>query len=270
MIYEPTAGAAPPPRAVLLWLPALGVPARKYARFAQALAARGFTVGVHEWRGTGEHPLKAGRGSDWGYRELLQQDIPASAAALRQRTPDAPLLLGGHSIGGQFAVLAAALGDEAAGLVAIGSGVPHWRLFPTPLRWLVGGFGMVLPPLVKLVGAYPGERLGFGGREAARLMRDWAGTVRRGHYDALSGLPDDMSARLGRLDVPMLGLRHVDDRLVPAASMQALLDATGSRAAVHRVLDASDIGVAADHYAWMRTPGGVAAAVEGWWAEIDA
>ena len=38
------------PIASLLWLPALGVAARHYAPFAQALAERGIAVFVHEWR----------------------------------------------------------------------------------------------------------------------------------------------------------------------------------------------------------------------------
>src|SRR3546814_2173344 len=37
----------------LFWLPALGVAARHYLPFADALAARGVAVFVHEWRGNG-------------------------------------------------------------------------------------------------------------------------------------------------------------------------------------------------------------------------
>src|SRR5690606_36931531 len=37
------------PRRSLLWLPALGVAARHYIPFAEAMAARGVAVFLHEW-----------------------------------------------------------------------------------------------------------------------------------------------------------------------------------------------------------------------------
>lgn len=265
-----TIDSDPPVRAALLWLPALGVPARKYQRLAAELAARGVASHLHEWRGTGAHPARASRREDWGYRDLLLEDIPRSVAELRAAHPNAPLLMGGHSIGAQFAVLSAALHGGAQGLVAIGSGVPHWRLFPAPLRWLVGSFGHVLPPLTRGLGHYPGDRLGFAGREAGQLMRDWAQTVRRGHYDGLPGLPDRLGDRLAALDPPFLGLRLAEDRLVPAASLRALVDTTRSRIVRERVLDAATLGTAADHFAWMREPRAVADEIAGWWGEVEA
>ncbi len=254
----------------LLWFPALGVPARKYDRFADELATAGIACRVHEWRGTGTHPARASRAVDWGYRDLLQEDIAAELAQWRAANPGRPLLAGGHSIGGQFAVLAAALHGGVDGLVVVGSGVPHWRLFPSPLRWLVAGFGHALPPLTRLVGHYPGEALRFAGREAGQLMRDWAGTVRRGDYDGLAGLPDDLSARLRRVEAPMLGIRLASDRLVPAASLRALFDATRARSVTERVLDRQALGVADDHFAWMRAPAAVATEVARWWADSSA
>lgn len=261
---------SPPPIAALLWLPALGVPARKYDRLAAALAVRGIACRTHEWRGTGAHPERASRRHDWGYAELLHDDLPASLHALGSGHPGLPLLLGGHSIGAQFAVLAAALHGVGRGLVVAGGGVPHWRLFPDPLRQVVGAFGHVLPALTRVFGCYPGHRLGFAGREAGQLMRDWAQTVRRGHYDGLRGLPEDFRSRIAALRQPMLGLRFSVDRLVPEASMHALLDATGSLSRREQVLDAEALGTAADHFAWMRQPQTVAGAIASWWRDEAA
>src|SRR5690606_4188822 len=70
------------PTRSLLWLPALGVAARHYLPLAEALAARGVAVFLHEWRGHGSSSRRAGRDSDWGYEELLTLDIPASEAAV--------------------------------------------------------------------------------------------------------------------------------------------------------------------------------------------
>ena len=54
------------PRAALLWLPALGVAAKHYLAFAEALAARGIAVFLHEWRGNGSSNLRASRRHDAG------------------------------------------------------------------------------------------------------------------------------------------------------------------------------------------------------------
>ena len=60
----------------LLWLPAMGVPAKHYLPFAEQLAARGIAVFLHEWRGNGSSSLRPSRTVDWGYREILQLDLP--------------------------------------------------------------------------------------------------------------------------------------------------------------------------------------------------
>ncbi len=258
----------PAPRAALLWLPALGVPARKYERFAAALGGLGVVTLLHEWRGTGAHPTRPSRREDWGYAELLHEDIPASLRVLRERHPGLPLLFGGHSIGAQFAVLTAALHGGSDGLLAVGGGVPYWRLFPAPMRWLTGGFGYVLPPLTRALGHYPGDALGFAGREAGQLMRDWAQTVRHGNYDGLRGLPPDFSARIAAIRAPLLGLHLVADRLVPQASLDALLGAAVSAPKRSRALDAAALGCAADHFAWMRSPEAVAREVAAWWDSV--
>jgi pimeloyl-ACP methyl ester carboxylesterase len=123
------------PRNALLWLPALGVAAKHYLPFADALAARGIAVFLHEWRGNGSSDRRAGRDCDWGYRELFA-DIAASAAAVDAHAPGLPRILGGHSLGGQLACchLASAPGLAQA-LWLVASGSPYWRSFPASSRW---------------------------------------------------------------------------------------------------------------------------------------
>src|SRR5690606_16921983 len=123
------------PRRSLLWLPALGVAARHYLPLADALAARGVAVFLHEWRGHGSSSLRAGRHCDWAYRELLTLDLPASEAAIAAATPGLQRIAGGHSLGGQLA--ACRLGLDPAAFDALwlaGSGAPYWRAFPLPQR----------------------------------------------------------------------------------------------------------------------------------------
>ena len=114
----------------ILWLPALGVTSRHYKTFAKALADEGIAVALHEWRGAGSSNLRAARDCDWGYRELLGQDIPASLAAAHNAEPQLRWIVGGHSLGAQLAALYAGLNPGSVeGVAFAASGSPYWRTF---------------------------------------------------------------------------------------------------------------------------------------------
>ncbi|TCO34954.1 alpha/beta hydrolase family protein [Dokdonella fugitiva] len=251
---------AQPPRSVLLWLPALGVSARNYLPFARGLAAHGMAVALHEWRGAGSSDRRAGRGSDWGYRELLLEDIPASRAVVRERHAGARMRIGGHSLGGQLAVLAAALDPgDVAGVVLVASGSPYWRCFAHP--WLLRAFYTGVPALAAACGYFPGRRLGFGGREARRVMTDWARSGRSGRYSA-AGVADDLEARLARVTAPVFALRFADDWFGPEASLEWLLRKLPAAPRETVSMDSGELGnIAADHFSWMKSPAAVIRAV---------
>ncbi len=245
----------------LFWIPALGVPANRYDSFARAMVAQGVHCAVHEWRGNGSSSLRAGRGSDWGYRELLQHDLPAAIAALE---PTTRWHFGGHSLGGQFAALAAARQPQrCAGLVLLATGVPHGAKFTGRQRIGVELFARALPALTHLAGYYPGHRLGFAGREAGQLMRDWAATVRTGRYDRY-GHRRTMDEALKAFAAPVLGIRLAHDWLVPEASMDALLAKLGNGTQRVEQFDDERLGTRTDHFRWMRQPQALAAAMATW------
>ena len=245
----------------VFWLPALGVPAAKYDAFAQALVAQGVACSVHEWRGNGGSSQRARRGVDWGYRELLHDDLPAAIAAL---DPGSRWFFGGHSLGGQFAAMAAARQPHrSAGLALVATGVPQATAFRGRRRLGVGLFAAVLPALTRIVGYYPGQRLGFAGREAGQLMRDWAGTVRTGRYGRY-GYREDLDGALSALRQPVLGVRMAHDWLVPGASLDALLAKVGSGAQSIELFDDARLGARADHFRWMRQPQALAACIAEW------
>ncbi|QNK02351.1 alpha/beta hydrolase family protein [Dyella telluris] len=248
---------------LLYWVPALGVAAKHYLPLAQALAARGVTVAIHEWRGIGSSDRRASRRQDWGYRELLVDDLPAGIAVARAHVAQAPLYLGGHSLGAQIAVLYAALHPrEPAGLLAVASGAPYWRQFPQGrLLWLAYALA---PWLARAFGYLPGRRIGFGGNEARRLIDDWARTGRTGRYAAM-GMAADVEALLQQLRLPVLALRLQDDWLAPQTSLSWLLEKMPQGEAVQQVVTAADLGAdKADHFGWMKTPGPVATRVADW------
>ncbi len=249
------------PHAALLWLPALGVAARHYLPFAEALAARGIAVFVHEWRGHGSSSLRAGHDADWGYRELLQHDLPASLRLIDEQFATLPKIVGGHSLGGQLAACLLALQPQTAQrLWLVASGSPFWRIFPRPRGWLLPLAYRFLPWLADRNGSLPGRSVGFGGKEARGVMRDWTRTGLSGRY-AGKNMAIDLEAALVDVQVEVDAVRLADDWLVPAASLKFLLEKMQPSAVRIETLDANQLGTRADHFAWMKQPHAVADAL---------
>lgn len=244
--------------ASLLWLPGMGLAARHFLPFAEAMAARGIATFVHEWRGNGSSSLRASRAADWGYRELLA-DIAASEEAVDAALPGLPRLLGGHSLGGQLACCRVAQAPDAArALWLVGSGSPYWRAFPAPTRWWLPGAYRFLDWLARRNGALPGKRIGFGGNEARGVIGDWSRSALSGRY-AARGLDVDLDAGMAGFGGEVRGIVLADDWLAPASSLAFLLGKLhGARVGVD-VVDAATLGAAADHYAWMKHPDAIAA-----------
>ncbi|MBN8895395.1 MAG: alpha/beta fold hydrolase [Rhodanobacter sp.] len=254
---------------LLYWMPAMGMPARHYLPLAQALAVAGVAVVLHEWRGIGSSDRRAGRDCNWGYRQLLQDDLPAGMAAVRQRWPQARCWLGGHSLGGQLGLLYASLHPhDFAGMVLVASGAPYWRRFRH--GWLIGAAYALAPWLAALVGHLPGRRIGFGGNEARGVIADWARSGRSGRY-AVAGMTQDFERLLAALQLPVLALRLQQDWLGPPASLAWLLGKLGPAARRVETILRDDLdGTPADHFGWMKAPAPVAARIAGWLAGEDA
>jgi len=242
------------PQASLLWLPALGVAAKHYLPFADALAARGVAVFLHEWRGGGSSSQRAGRDSDWGYRELLCNDIPASEALVAEHAPAVPRIIGGHSLGGQLACCRLGLSPATAQrLWLVASGAPYWRAFPLRTKWFLPFVYRFLAWLADHNGALPGRRIGFGGQEARGLIRDWSRSGLSGRY-AAGGLDIDLDAAMAAVEVEAHAVAFDRDWLGPESSARFLLSKLRHSPNRVDVLDAATLGARADHYAWMKQP----------------
>lgn len=253
---EPAPASAP----VLVLVPAMGVRAGWYAPFAAALARAGCHVAVTELRG---HEAGAGRVPgrrvDFGYAELAA-DLGAAVDAVHTAVPSAPVVLVGHSMGGHVAsALLADRPDAAAALVLVASGTTHWRAWGP---WhLVRTQAALL--LALTVGHFPGQRVGFAGREARGVLRDWARLARGGRLT--SGRPPrDHGPALRTLELPVLAVSVAGDDLGPVRSVRALLRwfPRAHVESVHVRPAAGDPPL--DHFRWVRRPELVVPAVRSW------
>ncbi|MGB8331027.1 MAG: alpha/beta fold hydrolase [Polyangiales bacterium] len=264
--FEICAETPEQPRAALLFVPAMGVEARYYGPFAQALREQGILVAICDLRGHGTSSLRPGRGVDFGYREIVELDIPAAVSAVEERIGDRPMFLGGHSLGGQLMMLhTAATRPEIAGLTLVACAIPYYRNWNGRMRLQIRVLMALLPITGLLLGYVPGHRLGFGGTEARTLMKDWTHNAKTGLYE-LTGSEVDYEAALETLRVDLITVNVEGDEMAPPNAVDFTLEklprARGTR--VQAKLSEHKPGA---HLRWARDPDHVVRAISGWIAE---
>ena len=247
---------------VLIFLAALGTPARVYGRFSREMIAHGVQVCTADWRGIGSSSVRAGRSSDFSYRHLVEFDLASLIQAVRKSLPHAPIWLGGHSLGGQMSLLrAGAHPDDISGVVLIASGSVHLPCFPWKLRLGIRALVYLHRATRPVLGYFPGSRFGFGGREASGLMHDWSHVALTGKYKP-RGATADYERLLNSLEMPVLSLSFAADTWSPYHAAKALVDKVPGSISKHWHWSQADSkGVALDHYSWLKQPVLVAPAV---------
>ena len=247
-----------PPHAVAVVSAAGGVPQGYYRAFAQWLAARGYAVLTYDYRGIGascQGPLRQdpARMTDWAVRDMSAALAAAADRAdqggradradrggrgergeVGGRSGRLPLLLVGHSFGGNCAAFAHGV-QRADALLMVASGTGEPRLYPWPQRaLLLIAFRLWLPALLPLFGHLPGWALGPGAQPLpAGAARQW---VRWGLQRGWAFADPEMApySRAATLTAPLHLWSVEDDRAhAPRRAVDALA-AHFKQAAVQR------------------------------------
>jgi predicted alpha/beta hydrolase len=176
--YLPVQG---PPRAVAVVSAATGVPQGFYRAFAQWLARRGYAVFTYDYRGIGlsrRGPVTAEAASmrDWARLDMSAALVAADAQRRRADGQRLPLLLIGHSFGGNALGLAQGV-EQADAVLTVASQLGDWRLWPGGHRavtWLF--FHIMLPSVAHLLSHAPGWALGGGSAQPLpkQVALEWA------------------------------------------------------------------------------------------------
>lgn len=255
-VYPEPAG--PPGAPVVLIWPAMGVRARYYRPFAAALRDAGLAVIVADLRGTGESTPAPSRACRYGYQEMAT-DVGAVLDALKPRLDGRTRLLLGHSLGGQVAVLHQALHDDdrVDGLALVAVGLPWWRRYPGLRGWGVLPYTQAIAATARLLGVWPGW--GFGGRQAAGVIRDWAHTARTGRFPALDGV--DTEAAVRRIRTPVLAVSVDDDQYTPHETLDHLCEKLAEAPVTRHRYTVAEAGAPLDHFTWVRASGPLAARI---------
>lgn len=240
---------------LVLIVPALGTPARVYRRLAEALQAAGADTAVLELRGVGQSPVRARRGVDWGYADLVDGEIQHAISTLKQQFPSHRMVGLCHSLGGHAVLLHQARHPDQSldQVVLVGSGAPYWQSYRWPMSWVTRGFGTVVAASSRALGYFPGDRLGFGGNQGQTLMRQWARFLASGSLAVARWHDEDWRARLRHLPVPVRAIHVPGDRYAPNAAIRHLLSEVGSRSPV----ETADVQGAPGHFGWLKMPEGI-------------
>lgn len=265
--FELLVEAPDEPVAGVLFVCALGVEASYYTPFAKALSREGVLVAMCDLRGNGTSSVRPRRGVDFGYREIVELDIPAAVRVVREKTPVIPLYLGGHSLGGQLAMLhVAAARPSVRGMVLVACAIPYYRNWSGTSRAYIQVLSRLFPVLGAVLGYVPGHRFGFGGVEARTLMRDWSLNARTARYEPI-GSTIDYEAALAAVEVDLVTVNVDGDAMAPPDAVDFMFDkvprANGAR--IEAKLSEPVSGPAA-HMRWARDSDDVVRVVSGWLA----
>lgn len=257
-VSTPTANTAGRPTPIVLISSAMAIGSGYYRPLVAEFERLGWTARALRRRGFEHGEPRAGRRVDWTYRDEID-DIAVEVAAARSEAPARPVLLLGHSLGGQLVAGHELTHPSVDGLITVAGAIPHHRHFPLAGLHLAVLAGLVVPIATTAWGYLP--KPAFGGPGARTFMRDWARMV-------LTGRPPFPVVAAIRTPALVVSLDH--DRLSPVRAVDDLgmrLFAPDAVTRWHFADDQVPDGASNDHISWVRTPGPVVARIVDWWGQ---
>lgn len=213
--------ATAPARAVVQINPATGVTERMYYPFAQYLASNGFTVITYNYRGVsrkGPHPKTV----QAGFISWADNDIEAVTHWVSGQYNGVPHLAVGHSFGGHAIGLCESSSRLNAAVTLCSHAGCLRFIRPWQERLKVAILLKLLGPVsAKLLGYFPGRRLGVGEDLPADVMREWSRwtSLRQYFFDDPSV---NAPARFARPTLPILAVSVDDDPWGPAEAIDVM------------------------------------------------
>ena len=248
------------PATVVLFSCGGGIPASRYSRFAQYLAASGIPVLVFDYRGIATSRRSGLRGFKAVAEDWSELDCGGAIRYLRTRYPKAEIVGIAHSIGAllvggapnvetisRFVFLCAHTGYYADYL-------PAYRL-PMAIVWHA-----VMPLLTRVFGYFPAKHFGLGENIPAGIALQWAARrspdFRPEATDPATERARAMIARYGNVSGQVLAIGFTDDAFATPAGTSRFLRAFPSLNATTLVISPRQAGMPEiGHFGFFRRAG---------------
>jgi predicted alpha/beta hydrolase len=231
------------PTAVVVINAATAVKRRYYDRFATYLASHGFAVVTYDYRGIGDSAPRDLR----GFRATMQQwgelDQPAVVAHAQSWYPRLPLVIIGHSVGGQiFGLLPNP--ERVSRVMLVAAQHNYYRLWRPQERYVLWAlWTLVMPVVSRALGYFPSTLFGLGENLPRGVALDWARWCRTPGA-LVQAIGADAAERFARYRGPMLALSFTDDtKFAPRRAADGLLGFYVNAERQHRHLAPRDLGV---------------------------
>lgn len=258
-----------PDRGLVVFLPALGVNVEYYRSLAEAWAGRGYRVATIEMRGMKQSSVGDVKRHNFGYNEVLNVDLATLLPALSQEAAGKPFYLAGHSLGAQFALLYASRHPQnISGIILLAGGSNHYRSLSSQMARIKRYSSLRLVRLIdQMLGFFPGDKIGFGGRQPLNMILDWTHEALTGRYRII-GDSADYNKTIETLRVPALLLSLSGDALVPRTCADCLAQKLKQARVTQIELQAKDHGLEKfSHFSWVKKPDMVIEPVTLWMAK---
>ena len=238
-------------KGVIVFGAAMGVPSSYYETLAQYFNQLGFHCYLVKSRE--EMGLGASRSVDFGYKELLD-DFSKAVIAASNGNNGLPLIVGGHSLGGQIALLYASRNPQLiSGVATLASSSPFVGGFSPKSARGIRMVCFLIPALGFMFGYFPGDKIGFAGREALRVMSDWSKLARFNQID-LSNDDFDYETALKQMKIPVAGLVFTGDDLAPKAAVENILCKMPKENYQLLIEEAKEGEKSYNHFNWVKRP----------------
>ena len=152
--------------------------------------------------------------------------------------------------------------DRYAGIVRLACGFPYHKDFPRPASTFIKAMILGIPMMTKLLGYFPGNRLGFGGREYRGLMMDWRLWAKNGRYE--NALFPESEAAMANYQKRVISIGFEHDKLAPDAAIGRSLGMFEAAPVTRIKLGTAEQGDYLGHINWGKKPDGVVLALNDW------
>ncbi|MCG8326499.1 MAG: alpha/beta fold hydrolase [Chitinophagales bacterium] len=247
-------------------LPAMGVRAKYYELFASSLSKKGFNVITADWRGQGSSSTRPSHEIDFGYKEYIS-DLHELVTHSEKWFPNTRKILIGHSLGGQLASLfSSRYSNLISHLILITSCNVHYKGFHGLTSLKVRLAGNIFYPASKIVGYFPGNKIGFAGKEAKTVIKDWSYNAIKGDYK-LSNSDYDYEDSLNQLIKPVLSISIKDDDLASKKAVENLYQKFNTQSTITHIHIEDENW---NHFSWAKMPDRLINIIQNWVHENSA